>query len=196
MALYTTHCTHHDVTGNRPEQMFPIRPICVDAIETIRELAFHLAQSGTQLWDPPRPNPSMTDVILCIARSMQGDHLKAGRTHLIVLSPAAHVVHGVSKFFPDLFIHQINPAVIPYCSGPDFQDSICVDPCCVNVFASNRSKYQSTSGRIKSILKNARSEKPVGKLTDLSLDVRTKAGCELIECRGSTEIPPVSYTHL
>jgi len=196
LALYTTHCTHHDVTGNRPEQMFPIRPIRADTNETIRELAGHIAQSGTQLWDPPRPNPSMTDVILCIARSMQGEHLKQGRTHVILLSPASHVLHGVSNFFPDLYIHQINSAILPYCSGPELQDPICLDRCCESVFASNRSKYQSTSGRIKSIVKNARVGKPVGELTELSIDIRTKAGCELISCHGSTEVPQLRLGQL
>ncbi|KAE8872163.1 hypothetical protein PTNB73_03622 [Pyrenophora teres f. teres] len=196
LALYTTHCTHHDVTGNRPEQMFPIRPICADTNETIRELACHIAQSGTQLRDPPRPNPSMTDVILCVARSMQGENLKAGRTHLIVLTPAAHAFHGVSKCFPDLYIHQINPAILPYWTDSELQDTVCAHHCCKNVFASNICKYQSTTGRIKSIIKNARSVKPVGELAEMSVDIRTKAGCELIECHGSTEIPQLRLGQL
>ncbi|RMZ73828.1 haus augmin-like complex subunit 8 isoform x1 [Pyrenophora seminiperda CCB06] len=196
LALYTTHCTHRDVTGNRPEQMFPIRPVCADANEMIRELAHRIVQSGTQLWDPPRPNPSMTDVILCVAKSMQREHLKANRTHLVVLSPAAHVLHGVSRFFPDLYIHQINPAILPYSSHPEFQDTGCVDRCCENVFASNRSKYQSTSGRIKTIIRNARSKKPVGDLTELSVDIRAHAGCEIIQCHGSTEIPQLRLGQL
>jgi hypothetical protein len=131
----------------------------------------------------------MTDVILGIARSVQGEHLKAGRTHVIVLSPAAHVMHDVSKFFPDLYIHRINPALIPYRRDPELQDTICLKDCCKNVFASNWSKYQSTSSRIKRVLKNARSAKPIGALTDLSVDIRPRAGCEVLAVLGSKEIP-------
>jgi hypothetical protein len=189
VALYTTHCTHHAVTGNRPDLHYPIRPFCADTEETFRELTSRIAQFGTQVWDPPRPNPSMTDVILGIVRSIEGQDLKTGRTHLILLSPAAHVLHDVSKHFPDLYIHRISPAALPYHRDPDFQDTVCVDSCCKNVFASNWSKYQSTPGRIKRILKNARSEKPVGELTGVTVDIRTKAGCELIEFYGCKEVP-------
>lgn len=154
-----------------------------------QELTARIAQSGSQLWDPPRPNPSMTDVILGIARSMHGKHLKADRTHVIVLSPVAHVLHDVSKSFPGLNIHRINPALLPYRREPELQDTICLGDCCRNVFASNWCKYQSTSGRIKRIMKNARSEKPVGELADLSIDIRTKPGCELLSSYGRKQIP-------
>jgi len=188
VALYTTHCTHRDVTGNKPEVLYPIRTVFVDVDEIFRDLTSRIAHSGSQVWHPPRPNPSMTDVILGIARSMQGEHLKAGRTHVIVLSPAAHVLHDVSKSFPDIYIHRINPALLPYRREPEFQDTICLKDCCKNVFASNWSKYQSTSGRIKRILKNARSEKPIGELLDLKVDLRTKAGCEILVVCGNKEI--------
>jgi hypothetical protein len=131
----------------------------------------------------------MTDVILGIARSMQGKHLKAGLTHIIVLSPVAHVLHDVSKTFPGLYIHRINPALLPYRREPEFQDIVCLEDCCKNVFASNWCKYQSTSGRIKRILKNARSEKPVGELTDLSVEIRPKSGCEVLDVYGHKAIP-------
>lgn len=131
----------------------------------------------------------MTDVILGIARSMQGKHLKAGLTHIIVLSPAAHVLHDVSKTFPGLYIHRINPALLPYRREPEFQDTVCLEDCCKNVFASNWCKYQSTSGRIKRILKNARSEKPVGELTDLCVEIRPKSGCEVLDIYGHKAIP-------
>ncbi|KAL6158850.1 hypothetical protein ACJQWK_04071 [Exserohilum turcicum] len=147
------------------------------------------ALSGTQVWDPPRPNPSMTDVILGIARALEVEHLKAGRTHIIVLSPAAHVLHDVSRWFPDLYLHRVNPAVLPYCREPELQHGPCADGCCHNVFASNWSKYQSTANRIKRIVQNARCARPVGELTRLSVDVRTRAGCELVDCHGSKEIP-------
>ncbi|CAN9086940.1 unnamed protein product [Alternaria alternata] len=189
LALYTTHCTHRDVTGNRPEVLYPLQSVCADVEEIFQELTSGIAQSGSQLWDPPRPNPSMTDVILGIARSMQGKHLKAGLTHIIVLSPAAHVLHDVSKTFPGLYIHRINPALLPYRREPEFQDTVCLEDCCKNVFASNWCKYQSTSGRIKRILKNARSEKPVGELTDLSVEIRPKSGCEVLDVYGRKAIP-------
>lgn len=168
--------------------LYPIRPVCADVDEIFRDLTSRIAHSGSQLWHPPRPNPSMTDVILGIAGSMAAEHLKAGRTHVIVLSPAAHVLHKVSKSFPDIYIHRINPAFLPYRREPELQDTICLEDCCKNVFASNWSKYQSTSGRIKRILKNARSEKPVGELIDLKVDLRTKAGCEILTVCGSKEI--------
>ncbi|CAN9128971.1 unnamed protein product [Alternaria sp. RS040] len=189
LALYTTHCTHRDVTGNRPEVLHPLQSVCADVEEIFQELTSGIAQSGSQLWDPPRPNPSMTDVILGIARSMQGKHLKAGLTHIIVLSPAAHVLHDVSKTFPGLYIHRISPGLLPYRREPDFQDTVCLEDCCKNVFASNWCKYQSTSGRIKRILKNARSEKPVGELTDLSVEIRPKSGCEVLDVYGRKAIP-------
>jgi hypothetical protein len=131
----------------------------------------------------------MTDVILGIAKSMLGQDPRAGRTHVIVLSPAAHVLHDVSKSFPGLYIHRVSPALLPYRLEPELHDTICLGDCCENVFASNWSKYQSTPGRIKRILINARSEKPVGKLTDLGVDIRTKAGCEILSICGSEEIP-------
>jgi len=168
--------------------IYPIRPVCADVDEIFRDLTSRIAHSGSQLWHPPRPNPTMGDVILGIAGSMAGEHLKAGRTHVIVLSPAAHVLHKVSKSFPDIYIHRINPAFLPYRREPEFQDTICLKDCCKNVFASNWSKYQSTSGRIKRILKNARSEQPVGELLDLKVEIRTKAGCEILVESGSKEI--------
>jgi hypothetical protein len=189
VALYTTHCTHHTVTGNRPDLHYPIRPFCADTGATIRELTSRIAQFGTQVWDPPRPNPSMTDVILGIVRSIEGQDLKTGRMHVILLSPAAHVLHDVSKHFPDLYIHRISPATLPYRRDPELQDTVCLETCCKNVFASNWSKYQSTPSRIKRILKNARSEKPVGELTGMTVDIRTRAGCEVIDFYGSKEVP-------
>ncbi|KAF1831534.1 hypothetical protein BDW02DRAFT_505028 [Decorospora gaudefroyi] len=192
LALYTTHCTHHAVTGNRPDLHYPIRPFCADTQETFRELTSQIAYFGTQVWEPPRPNPSMTDIILGIARSIEGQqskHLKTGRTHVMLLSPASHVLHDVSRSFPDLYIHRINPATLPYRRYPELQDAVCDDDCCKNVFVSNWSSYQSVPSRIKRILKDARSEKPFGHLTGVSLEICTKAGCELLQCDGSTELP-------
>lgn len=169
--------------------LYPIRRFSKDTEAMVRELTATILRSGTQAWDPPRPNPSMVDVVLGIARSLEVERLKAGRTHIIVLSPAAQVLHDVSKYFADLHLHRINPAILPYRRQPEFQDTTCTDTCCSNVFASNWSKYQSTPIRIKRILRDARCTKPVGELTGLSVDVRARTGCEVIEFYGNKEIP-------
>jgi hypothetical protein len=130
----------------------------------------------------------MKDVILSIARSIEGQNLKADRTHVILLSPASHVLHDVSTYFPNIYIHRINPAILPYRREPELDDTVCNASCCKNVFVSNSFNYQSVSGRIKRLLKNARSEKPVGELTQFSLDLRVKTGCEIIECHGTKDI--------
>lgn len=189
LALYTTHCTHHTVTGNRPDLHYPLRPLCADTEETFRELTTRIAQGGTQAWEPPRPNPSMTEVLLGVARSLQDKDLKRGRTHVILLSPAIYVLHDVSRFFPDLYIHRINAATLPYCRRPELQDTICNEDCCRNVFVSNWSVYQSVPSRLKRVIKHARSERPAGELTDLSIDIRTREGCEIVRHYGKKDIP-------
>jgi hypothetical protein len=188
LALYTTHCAHNTVTGNKPELHYPLRSINTDSEEIFQDLTSYICQYGTQAWEPVRPNPSMTDVVLGVARSFADQVPKKGRTHLILLSPAAHVLHDVSKSFPDLFIHRINPAALPFRREPEPQDTVCFEPCCANVFVSNWSSYQSVPGRIKRMLKNARSKSPVGELTNISIDVRAKDGCELIESFGHKDI--------
>jgi hypothetical protein len=130
----------------------------------------------------------MTDVVLAVAKSLAEHDLKEGRTHLILLSPAAYVLHNISKSFPDLFIHRINPAILPYRREPESQDTVCFDSCCKNVFVSNWTSYQSVPSRVKRVLKNARSKAPVGELSDISIDIRTRDGCELIESSGSREV--------
>jgi hypothetical protein len=189
MALYTTHCTHHTVSGNRPDLHYPLRPYCTDSDNTFRELTAIIARYGTQAWQPPRPNPSMTDVILGIMRSLGNDELKSGRTHVVLLSPVAHVLHDVSTHFPDLYVHCINPAIVPFRCQAEPQNTVCNDDCCKNVLVSNYGSYQSVPGRIKRLFKNARSWQPVGELTDLSIDIRARDGCELVECAGHKDIP-------
>lgn len=188
MALYATHCTHQAVSGNRPDSLFPIGPFNADTEEAFRNLAATTARHGTQSWQPPRPNPSMADVILGIARSIEDKDLKYRRTHVILLSPAAHILHDVSKSCPDLYIHQVNPAAIPYRRLPTVDDTQCVEECCKNVFISNCNHFQSLPGRIKRILKHARSVKPVGEITQVCIDVRAREGCEVIECLGTKDI--------
>ncbi|KAH7083172.1 hypothetical protein BKA63DRAFT_402981 [Paraphoma chrysanthemicola] len=188
LALFTTHCTHKTVTGNKPEMHYPFRPFSTDSEETLYALTGSIRQCGTQTWDPARPNPSMTDVVHCVARSLEDLEPKKGRSHVILLSPAAYVLHSVSQTFPDLYIHRINPATLPFRREPEMQDTVCSESCCKNVFVSNWSSYQSVPGRIKRILKNARSRVPVGDITDVSIDIRTKESCELLESYGQTDI--------
>jgi hypothetical protein len=189
LALYTTHCTHNTITGNKPEMHHPIQPFRTDSEEIFHDLTANICRYGMQNWDPPRPNPSMTDVILGVARSLQDQDLKRDRTHVILLSPATYVLHKVSETLPNLYIHRINPAALPYRRDPELQDTVCYESCCQNVFVSNWASYQSVPGRIKRILKYARSKKPVGELTNLAIDLRTKDGCELVECIGSKDLP-------
>lgn len=138
----------------------------------------------------------MTEVILSVARSLQGHDLKRRRTHIILLSPATHVLHDVSKSFPDLFIHRINAAVLPYRRRPELQDNVCNSDCCKNVFISNWNVYQSVSGRLKRIIKYARSERPIDELTDLSIDLRTRDGCDLVADDGKKDIPRLYLGHV
>ncbi|KAH8730817.1 hypothetical protein GQ44DRAFT_420547 [Phaeosphaeriaceae sp. PMI808] len=189
VALYTTHCAHNTVTGNKPEVHFPLRPFSTDSEEIFQDLTASICQYGTQTWEPARPNPSMTDVVLAVAKSLRDDTPKKECTHVILLSPATYVLHDVSKHFPDLYIHRINPAALPYRREPELRDTVCFDSCCKNVFVSNWGSYQSVPRRIKHILEDARSEGPIGELTNLSIDVRTREGCKFIECVGRKDIP-------
>ena len=188
VALYATHCTHQTVTGNKPDLLFPLRPFSTDMEETIRDLTATMAKYGTQSWKPPRPNPSMAEVILGVAKSLEVKYLKDRRTHVVLLSPAAHILHDVSKTCPDLYIHQINPAAVPFRRRSNVSEAECNKDCCKNVFISNWSHFQSLPGRIKRILKCARSVKPVGEITNVCIDVRVKDGCEVVECQGIKDI--------
>ncbi|KAJ4381801.1 hypothetical protein N0V86_003166 [Didymella sp. IMI 355093] len=130
----------------------------------------------------------MAKVILSVAKSLEDKDLKHRRTHIILLSPAAHILHNVSKSCPDLYIHQINPAAIPFRRSPDFGDVQCIEECCKNVFISNWSQCQSLPGRIKLILEYARSVKPVDEIGQVCIDLRARDGCEIIECSGNKDI--------
>jgi hypothetical protein len=189
VALYTTHCVHNTVTGNKPEMHHPLRPFSDDSEHLFEDMTTDICARGTQTWRPARPNPSMTDVVLSIAKSLESQELRKGRTHIILLSPAAYVLHDISKAFTDLCIHRINPAALPYRREPELQDTVCYESCCKNVFVSNWKSYQSVPGRVKRILKNARSMSPIGELTDVSIDLRARDGCELIEVFGSKDVP-------
>ncbi|KAJ4984613.1 hypothetical protein SVAN01_09869 [Stagonosporopsis vannaccii] len=188
VALYTTHCTHQSVTGNRPDLLFPIGHFNADTEDVFRELTSSIARCGTQAWKPPRPNPSMAEVLVGIAQSLKNNNVKDRRTHVLLLSPAAHVLHEVSRFCPDLYIHHINPAPIPFRRVPGFSNMECTEKCCENVFVSNWNHFQSLPSRIKRVLKYARSKQPVGEITQVSIDLRTRDGCEIIEYLGCKDI--------
>jgi hypothetical protein len=152
------------------------------------DLTNQMWRRRSQAWVPPRPNPSMTDVISSVVKSLQGHNLKRNRTHVVLLSPAAHILHKISKEFPDLFVHQVNPAVLPYRRESAPQDTVCFEPCCRNIDANSPTSYQSLANRIKQILKDARCSRPIGELSSLSIDVRARDGCELIEFIGSKDV--------
>jgi hypothetical protein len=189
LALYTTNCTHHPISGTRPDLLWPIRPFSVDTPSKIRELTISIGERGTQTWHPPRPNPPMADIVIGVAKSLENRKLRDGRTHLILLSPTLHVLHDVSKALSSLYIHQISPAVLPCRSNALSTVSKCYDACCKNVFVSNWDSYQSPHSAMKRIIYQARSERPVGKITRVSIDIETKKGCELLEYIGTQSIP-------
>lgn len=187
IALYTTHCTHEVVTGTVPDLLHPLRPFTGDTEEMFHDLTEDIAKCGTQSWDPPRPNPSMADVTLAVAKSLDGKDIKRNRTHIVLLSPTVNILHGVSNGFPSLYIHQINPAVLPYRNSQDPQERACREPCCANIFVSNWSHYQSLPGRIKQIIQYARVEKPQGQIGNVHVDIRPKKGCEVLGYVGATD---------
>lgn len=130
----------------------------------------------------------MAEVILGIARSLEKNGMRTQRTHVVLFSPAAHVFHDVSKYRSDFYIHQINPAPVPYRRVPGLSDMGCTEGCCKNVSISNWSHVQDLPSRIKRILKYARLNKPVGEINQVSIDLRVRDGCEIIECLGSKDI--------
>jgi hypothetical protein len=56
LALYTTHCAHNLVTGNKPELHYPIHPLASDTENLFMDLTANICRCGTQVWDPARPN--------------------------------------------------------------------------------------------------------------------------------------------
>lgn len=130
----------------------------------------------------------MAEVILGVVRSLERTNLKSRRTHVVLLSPAAHILHDVSKSRPDLYIHQVNPAAVPFRRFSEVGEPECHNDCCKNVFISNWGHFQSLPGRMKRIVKYARSLKPVGEITKVCIDVRAKDGCKITECVGLKDI--------
>lgn len=128
----------------------------------------------------------MTSVILAIARSLKTESPKHGRCHIILLSPVFDVLHAVSGTFPDLHVHQINPAILPFIPNERHREIVCHETCCQNVFVSNWTHHQSVPRCIKQIIHQARSETPLGHITDLHVDLRPKSGCEVLKIEGPT----------
>ncbi|KAJ4359675.1 uncharacterized protein N0V89_000231 [Didymosphaeria variabile] len=188
VALYTTHCTHGSVASTVPDRLLPLRSVCSDTEEVFRNLTLDIAKYGTQEWNPPRPTPPMSNVILAIAKSLEMGSPKHQRCHMILLSPVFNVLHSVSDTFPNLHVHQINSAVLPFVPNEEHREMVCHETCCKNVTASNWTHYQSVPGRIKQIILQARSTGPVGSITDIHVDLRPKSGCEVLEIDGSTTL--------
>lgn len=162
--------------------------MCQDTEDIFRDLALDIAKYGTQGWNPPRPTPPMANVILAIAKSLEKELPKHDRCHVILLSPVFDVLHTVSATFPNLRVHQVNPAILPYIPNEEHREAVCSETCCENVFVSNWTHYQSVPNCIKQVILQARSETPIGKITDLHVDIRPKSGCEVLEIEGPTNM--------
>jgi hypothetical protein len=188
VAVYTTHCTHASVTGTIPEVIYPLHPLCNDTQEVVQDLLEGIKACGTQTWDPPRPNPTMSDVILAVAMSLKDKDIRHGRTHIALLTPTTNTLHKVSETFPELYIHQINPAVLPYSYKDEVKEDVCEGQCCKNVFISNMTHYRSLPSRIKQIIRYARSQKSFGDMTNVRVEVDPKEGCELLEFQGTGDV--------
>jgi hypothetical protein len=188
VALYTTHCTHGSVASTVPDRLLPLRSVCSDTEEVFRDLTLDIEKYGTQAWNPPRPTPSMSNVILAITKSLEKESPKHERCHLILLSPVFDFLHAVSDTFPSVRIHQINPAVLPFIRNEKHKGTVCHETCCDNVSVSNWTCYQSIPDRIKQIISQARSERPVGSIEKVHVDLRPKNGCEVLEIDGPTSI--------
>jgi hypothetical protein len=188
VSLYTTHCTHEAVSGNVPELLFPLRPLSKESKDELQNMIMSVKHHGTQRCSPPRPNPYMSDVLIAVAKSLENRNPKHGTTHIMLLSPAVSNVHGVAKTRPDLYIHQINPAVIPIRCYQNPQLAMCNEHCCAKFSAHNLAYYESIPGLVKQIIRYARSEAPLGEATDFDIDIRTKSGCVILQEEGTKDV--------
>jgi len=143
---------------------------------------------GTQKWSPPRPNPSIKDVLIAVAKSLEPRKPKEGNTHFILLSPAVSNIHGIAKTNPGLYLHQINPAVIPIHCYQNPELAMCNEECCARFSAHNSAHYESIPSLIKQIIGYARSEPPVDEATNFHLDIRPRFGCRVVKIEGTTDI--------
>ncbi|KAF1977530.1 hypothetical protein BU23DRAFT_500416 [Bimuria novae-zelandiae CBS 107.79] len=188
VALYATHCTHGPVASTVPDRLLPLRSVSQHTEDLIRDLASDIATHGTQGWSPPRPTPPTASVILAIAKSLENEAPKYGRCHMILLSPIFDVLHAVSETFPDLHVHQINPAILPYIPYDGHRKTVCSETCCKNVFVKNWTHYQSVPDCIKQIILQARSYPPIGNITNVHVGFLPKDGCEVVYTEGPTKM--------
>lgn len=191
IALYTTHCTHEIVTGTAPDIWFPLSPADKIGIEIFREMASDVRNLGTQTWKWPRPNPPMSELLIAVAKSLDCKGAKQGRTHIISLSPAVKDLHEVSRPYPLIHVHQINPAVVPFHNDQDPKNKICLDRCCTKVTVDNWGNYQPVADRIRQIVRHSRSEQPLGTVCNVHIDLSRGPGCEVLRYEGTRDI-----THL
>lgn len=188
VALYTTHCTHPTMAGTLPDMMYPLRLVDGDTARIFRDLATEIDKCGTQAWDPPRPNPTMADVVIAILKSLGFQDVNYHRTHVVLLSPTMNAMHRLSGTFPSVHVHQINAGSLPYSPGEEQRPRVCPGTCCKNVSITNWTHFQSTSGRIRQIIRYGRCEKPVGEITNVGVDIRMREGCRILEQKGSSDI--------
>ncbi|KAF1956959.1 hypothetical protein CC80DRAFT_51776 [Byssothecium circinans] len=190
VAVFATHCNHYGlVTGTDPEILYPLSDITQETQKTVQELINDIQDSGVQAWNPPRPNPTMFEVVLAVAKSLECSRSRADRTHVIVLSPIMNVLHGISATFPHLYVHQYNPSVLPYCYNGLPQNQMCTDACCSNLFAYNYLYHKNPAGTMRQIIRNARSEKPGGSIENMHVDIKPRRGCEVLDYEGSRDLP-------
>lgn len=188
VAFYTTHCAHNSVASITPDVVMQLRPVNDDTENTFRGCVEEVAAQGTQGWYPTRPKPLLADVILTIAQRCEVESGKHDRRHIILLSSVFGYLHSVSEKYPHLYVHQINPAPLPFISSQKEMEKICHETCCKNVFASNWTNYQAVAGQIRKIIRQARSENPVGNIRKLCIEVDAQAGCELLEAEGASDL--------
>lgn len=184
VSLYATHCTHESVSGNVPEVLYPLRPLSKESKDEIRDMILSIRHYGPQKWSPPRPNPSMTDTIIAVAKSLELRKPRDGKIHIMLLSPAVSNVHGVTKTHPGLYIHQVNPAVIPIRCNQNPDTVMCCDTCCAKFAVHNWTHYQSIPGLLEQIIRYARSEPPISEVTDVLVNIRPSSGCQIMKVEG------------
>ncbi|KAF2706945.1 hypothetical protein K504DRAFT_470937 [Pleomassaria siparia CBS 279.74] len=188
VSLYATHCTHETVSGTVPELMYPLRQLSKESKDELRDMMLSIGHQGAQKWSPVRPNPSITDVVIAVAKSLDNRNPRTGRTHILLLSPAASNMHSLFKTHPELRVHHVNPAVIPAPGLQRLGAATCSEICCANFALHNSNHYQSVPGVVKQIIRYARSESPVGDVTNVHAEIRTQKGCKVITVEGSKDV--------
>ncbi|KAF2020822.1 hypothetical protein BU24DRAFT_469605 [Aaosphaeria arxii CBS 175.79] len=190
VALYSSNCTHENVSGNVPDKLLPLSCFGPAIGSTVRDLARDMRSQGVQTWEWPRPNPSLDDMLIAILNDIKGYLPRAERTHVMILSPTPREAHKVSAMFPKLHVHQINPSVLPFHKDDGLDTKLCNRGCCDNFTLSHlEHDYQATGERLKKILFHARCERTVDAISKIMVKITPMAGCKILECRGPTYIP-------